>query len=154
MVTASDIMTSPVFSIPPESTVEDAVALMLKRRVSGLPVVDADDNLVGVVTEYDLLRLTYDLETCQDAVAKYMTTRLYTVEADTSLIDITDVFLANRIRRLLVVDGQKVLGLISRRDVIQIIHDVRERIAGYRSVAETGSSALSSVPTRQVEAVG
>jgi CBS domain-containing protein len=51
-----DIMTSPVVSIEPESAVLEAVRIMLQRHISGLPVVDKEGRLVGIVTEGDFLR--------------------------------------------------------------------------------------------------
>ena len=53
---ADDIMTSPVISVGPDATIAEAVALMLKSHISGLPVVDADRRLVGMLSEGDLLR--------------------------------------------------------------------------------------------------
>ena len=51
-----DVMTSPVISIAPDSTVLEAVRIMLLRRISGLPVIDKSGSLVGIVTEGDFLR--------------------------------------------------------------------------------------------------
>ena len=53
---AADVMTSPVISIGPETPVLQAVSIMLQRRISGLPVIDKDRHLVGMVTEGDFLR--------------------------------------------------------------------------------------------------
>ena len=53
---AKDIMTSPVVSVEPDATVLQAVRIMLQRRMSGLPVVDREGRLIGIVTEGDLLR--------------------------------------------------------------------------------------------------
>jgi CBS domain-containing protein len=53
---AKDVMTSPVVSVEPDATVLQAVRIMLQRRISGLPVIDKDGHLVGIVTEGDLLR--------------------------------------------------------------------------------------------------
>ena len=53
---ARDIMTAPVISVGPGATIADAIALMLKHHISGLPVVDADRRLVGMLSEGDLLR--------------------------------------------------------------------------------------------------
>src|SRR5262249_50160809 len=53
---AKDIMTSPVLSVSPESPILEAIRIMLQRRISGLPVIDKDEHLVGMLTEGDLLR--------------------------------------------------------------------------------------------------
>ena len=56
MMKAKDVMTSPVVSVEQDSTVLQAVRIMLQRRVSGLPVVDREGKLIGIVTEGDFLR--------------------------------------------------------------------------------------------------
>jgi CBS domain-containing protein len=55
---AADVMTPEPVSIPPDASINDAIQLMLERKFSGLPVVDARGSLVGIVTEGDLLRRT------------------------------------------------------------------------------------------------
>jgi CBS-domain-containing membrane protein len=55
-VKAQDVMTSPVISIEPDATILQAITIMLQRRVSGLPVIDKEGRLVGMLTEGDLLR--------------------------------------------------------------------------------------------------
>jgi len=56
MKTASDIMTTPVISVGPETSIEQAANLMLEHRISGLPVIDDQEGLIGIVTEADMLR--------------------------------------------------------------------------------------------------
>lgn len=145
MLKARDVMTEAVVAVSPQTTVEQAVSLLLRHHISGLPVVEYDNRLVGVITEFDLLRLLYDIETTGQVVEHFMTTDVLTVGPDDNLIEVADLFLANPIRRLPVVVDGKVVGLISRRDLIRFIRDTRQRIAdGLPAYREALAAGLAS----------
>ena len=127
MLKAKVIMTETVVSVSPEATVEDAVGLLLRHHISGLPVIDDQRRLVGIISEFDLLRLLSDIETTGQYVRQYMTTEVQTVAPNDSLIDVADLFLSNPIRRLPVVENGQVVGIISRRDLIRFIRDAPAR---------------------------
>jgi CBS domain-containing protein len=85
-------MTSNVITIGPDATVDDACAMLLRHHVSGLPVVDADDNLVGIVSERDLLELFSDTNCESHPISDYMQRRVLTVAEDDHLTDVVDLF--------------------------------------------------------------
>jgi len=126
---AKDIMSSPVITVRPETTVDDALGLMLQHHVSGLPVVDAENRIVGIISQFDLLKPLYDqLQLTSTSVTKYMSTKVHTVKDDDFLIDVAEVFISFPIRRVPVVRDGKLVGVISRRDIVRYIRDVRRQV--------------------------
>ncbi len=127
---AKEIMTSPVVTVRPDTTVEDALELMLHRHVSGLPVVDDENRVVGIISQLDLFKPLYDsLQLNKTSVTKYMSTRVVSVKADDLLIDVAETFMSNPIRRVPVVDAENRLqGIISRRDIVRYIRDIRQQV--------------------------
>ncbi len=128
MPTAKEIMTSDIVTIEPGRTIGDAVEVLLQNRISGLPVTEADGTLVGIISEFALLSITYDSETRHDRVSDHMTTQVISVEEDASLTKIADTFILQRVRRLPVVHDGKLAGMISRRDVLRAAHDAGHAI--------------------------
>ncbi len=122
MICAKEIMTSDVATVTSMCRLCDAVEVMLERRVSGLPVVDEEQRLVGIITEFALLVLTYDKSAGEDAVVEHMTRAVTSVEEDALLSDVADIFILNRFRRLPVTRGGKLVGIISRRDLMRAAH--------------------------------
>jgi CBS domain-containing protein len=107
------IMTRNVLTAKAETPVVDIVRLMAKNRITGLPVVDADGHLIGVVSESDIIGKA------GDTVADIMTNGSWTVNEDTTLGEAAEVMLRRRIRRLPVVRGDnELIGLLSRSDLI------------------------------------
>ena len=107
------IMTRNVISARAETSVGDVVQLMANHRITGLPVVDEDNRLIGVVSESDIIGKA------GDSVAEIMTNGSFTVSADTPLGDAAEILLRRRIRRLPVVDTEnRLIGLLSRSDLI------------------------------------
>ncbi len=129
MFRARDVMTTTLVSVRPQTTVEQACELMLRHHVSGMPVVDENGVLAGVVSEFDLLKLIYNPETEKNRVADYMTVGVVSVSPTDSVIDVADLFLERSLRRLPVVEDGKLLGMISRRDLIRFVLTLRHRMA-------------------------
>lgn len=121
-IVAKDFMVSRLFTLSPDRDVFEAVRLLLKHRISGAPVVDAEGRLLGVFSErcslHVLLDAAYDsLPTTR--VGAFMDTEPRTVKPETDLLSIAQVFLLTSARRLPVVDDEGILlGQISRRDVL------------------------------------
>lgn len=137
----ADLMTSNVVSVLPETTLADAARIMLARHVSGLPVVDRSEKLVGMVTEGDLLRRT-ELGTegeepswlkaflmpsslAQDYVhshgrhvSEVMSTHPLSVSPDAPIREATELMRRKHIKRLPVLHEGKLVGVISRADLL------------------------------------
>jgi CBS domain-containing protein len=106
----------------PEQRVREVAAMLLKHKISGAPVVDAEGTLVGVISEKDcikaLLRAVHH-RVPFSVVSDVMTTELITITEDTHIMTMADLFARHAIRRLPVVSGDKLVGQVSRRDVLR-----------------------------------
>ncbi len=138
---AADIMTRRVFTISPEHSVRHAARLMLDNRISGLPVCDDEGNLVGILSQGDLLRRSelgsaalkgtkgnhaqQDPETYIKAhswrVGDVMTTGAVTVNADASVDQIAMLMQTRSIKRIPVVQQSRLVGIVSRRDILEAV---------------------------------
>lgn len=108
-------MTTNVISVHDASTVEDAARLLAHHRISGLPVVDDGGALIGLVTELDLI------SKAGTSVADIMTRGVVSVSADTEVEEVTHLLTNKRIRRVPVLDGNKLVGILSRSDLVRQI---------------------------------
>ncbi len=129
MITAREIMIEDVVTINPESSLDEAIELMLLQEISGLPVTDNEGHLVGIVTEFALLAIVYDEEIRQETVSKHMTTEVLTIEADDPIRKIADMCIVHRVRRVPVMDNGRIVGLISRRDVLKALYEAKAPVS-------------------------
>ena len=148
---AHQIMTRPVFTILPDATIVEAANLMLQRHISGLPVVDASGKLVGIVSEGDFIRrseigtqrrrsrfLKLILGPGQAAtdfvhehgckIAEIMTEEPVTISEDTPLADIVALMEKNKLKRLPVVKGEQVVGIVTRANLLQAVASLARQI--------------------------
>ena len=125
MLNAEQIMTSNVVTIRPEALVKDAIELLLNCRISGLPVVDEAGTLVGMITEYALLAMAYDSQVTDQTVAEHMTRDVISVECDTPANGVADQFIVLRVRRLAVTHKGRLVGLVSRVDVLRALYEAK-----------------------------
>lgn len=122
MITASEIMSKNVTTIGPDSSISAAMDLLLEKGVSGLPVVDGEGHLVGILTEFALLAIAYDAKVCSDTVLDHMTTDVLTVDAHEPVHKVADLCIVHRVRRVPVMENGRLVGLIARRDVLKALH--------------------------------
>src|SRR5262249_33868936 len=138
---AKDAMTSPAITVTPETHCKDAAALLVRHRISALPVVDTSGRLVGLVSEADLL----PLETSPDPrsqgtplpprtmpvprrVDEVMTPEVYTVDEDTDLGVVAQRMLEANVKRFPVLRGDRVVGVVSRHDLVKVIARTDEEV--------------------------
>jgi len=121
MLTASDIMTSEIVFVHIETSIEEAISLLLDRQISGVPVVDDDGRLVGMITEFALLATAYDRDVKTQTVGQHMTRDLITAEVNDPISRIADLCIVHRVRRVPVMQDGRLVGLISRRDVLRAL---------------------------------
>jgi CBS domain-containing protein len=121
MLTAGAIMTPNLVTVRPEVSIEDAIELLLREQISGLPVVDDDDRLVGVITEFALLAVAYDRRVKNHTVNQHMTRELITVDVDDPISRVADLCIVHRVRRVPVLQGGRLVGVIARRDVLRAL---------------------------------
>lgn len=137
---ATDIMAAGVASVSGDASMRHAIEIMLDRGISGLPVVDGEGNLVGIVTEGDLMTRqeigqalmaapqspVTDVATLEKylkahswRVGDVMTREVLTVSPQASVGQIADIFLSAGFKRVPVVTDGKLLGIVSRRDLLR-----------------------------------
>ena len=126
MFNAKDIMNADIVTVSPDDTVDRAISLMLQYRITGLIVVDGDRHPVGIVSDYDLLDMVFDCHTEENAVSRYMTRDVQAVDENAGWTDVADVLRTHRIRRLPVTRDGRLVGIITRHDLMRSIHGIRK----------------------------
>ncbi len=127
MYQVKDIMTNRVIGIGPDATIDDAVSLLLDHRVSGLPVVDDEGRLLGVISEIDIIDLVYKADIGASSVRDYMTRDVVTIDAQSSLDDAASIFCETAVRRIPVIQEGRLVGVLSRRDLLFFVRVVRKQ---------------------------
>jgi len=112
-------MVSPAITVTPNETVEQVAHKFLDHHISGMPVVDPDGKLLGLVTECALLDMVNDPTLSQSVVAEYMTRNVVSVDADQTISEAVSQIIDHDIRRLPVTSDGHVVGIISRREIIR-----------------------------------
>lgn len=131
--TAREIMVKKIVTLRPEMPGPDAAEILIKNRISGAPVVDANQKLLGLLSEFDCLRAVasaeyqQDLHDAAETVGDLMTTACHTVGPDLDLFGIAHTFVRLGVRRLPVVLNGRLLGQVSRRDALAAALDLRRR---------------------------
>ena len=122
MIAPKDIMTKDVITVKTDTPIYEAMELVAKYDISGLPVVNDDMTLVGVLSEKDVINLLYVSEQREEkTVRDFMTQPALYFEEDESLLDVCDFLRKNVFRRVPITSKGKVVGVISIRDVIAYI---------------------------------
>ncbi len=128
MFKAMDIATKMVVTTKPETPIYDAIRLLANRNISQLPVLDADLNLVGVLSERDVLELLYETrDQTHQTVADYMDTNISSLDVSANLIDLCDSLVSGNLRSIPITKEGKLSGIASRADVIQGILRVKNQ---------------------------
>jgi CBS domain-containing protein len=141
---AHDVMTWGVVSVDPDTTIMRAASLMLQHKISGLPVVDAKREIVGIVTEGDFLRrheigtqrrrprwleflvgpgrlASEYVHACGRKVGEIMTPNPHTITPDTDLDEVVRLMERHRVKRLPVLDEGKLVGIVSRANLLHAL---------------------------------
>ena len=147
MLTAKDIMSKDVVTVTPDTSIEELASLLVSNEISGVPVVDANGSLAGIVTENDLISRNKRLHiptvvSFLDAaiylesskkfaeevkrvtatkVADIMVKKVVTIAEDTSLTDIATIMSEKKVHILPVVKAGKVVGIVGKRDVVKAV---------------------------------
>ncbi len=121
---ARDFMMPQLVTLTTDMELLDAIQLFVEKQISGAPVLDAQGNLVGILTERDCLAQTVVATYHGEAggrVAEVMSADVRTVDADASLMDIAESFVNSKYRRYPVLENNRLVGIISRRDVLRAV---------------------------------
>ncbi len=131
MYQVKDTMRTPVISTRPDASIEEAIRLLLDNELSGLPVIDADGKLCGIISEYQLLEVVYDPDLKSAPVKEFMTKDVLTVDETALLATVANLFIMHRIRRVPVIREGRVVGIVSRRDLLRYIVETGSKIDNF-----------------------
>jgi len=119
-----DHMDTEVHCLAPETSILDAVDFLLEHRVTGAPVIDANGRLVGMLSERDCLKLLakgIDFSVPRGTVADFMTSEITAIPPDMDIYYAAGMFLGSTVRRFPVVEDGKLVGAITRFDILRVI---------------------------------
>lgn len=120
----ADIMAIELVTFSPDTFIHKAILVLLDRRLSGAPVIDETGRLVGVLSKKDCLKVALSSSYHQDwggTVQEYMSTDVTTLDADIELVSAAEFFLESSYRRFPVMRDGRLVGQISRTDVLRAL---------------------------------
>lgn len=131
MLKARDIMSTDVFSVKKDTPIFEAIMLLVERDISGLPVVEDDMTLVGILSEKDVVDLFYESEKAENkTVNDYMTDPAVYFEENSDLCNVCDFLIKNIFRRVPITSDGKLVGIISVKDVLNSVLQLRQEKVG------------------------
>ena len=135
---AREIMMTKLVTLRPQMSVAEAIRLLLRHTISGAPVVGEDGELLGMFSEFDCLRALaneeFHLERDESRlVGDLMTRDGHTIPPELDLFRIAQAFVELRVRRLPVMEEGRLIGQLSRRDVLRALNKMGANQAGQRS---------------------
>jgi len=119
-----DFMARDMLTISPDTDIMRAIVMLTENDISGMPVVDDQGLLVGILTERDIIISALNAgyhDEAGGAVKNFMSTPVQTVAPEDSLLDVAEFFATSPMRRCPVVEEGRLVGLISRRDVLKAL---------------------------------
>ena len=112
---AKDIMTRDIIMVKPQMTVKQLAMLLIKNQISGAPVAAEDGKIIGIVSEADILAKK------ARQVKGIMSTKVVSVNEETPVEEIAQLMAMHKIKRLPVMKGNKIVGIVSRADIVSAI---------------------------------
>lgn len=125
--TIHKFMATNLITFSPDTPIETAIESFLTHKISGAPVVDVKGKLVGILSEKDCMKTLFEASYYNNLggyVKEYMSTEVTTVDVNDTLSNVADSFMKSRFRRFPILEGDKLVGQISRRDVLRAIHQL------------------------------
>ena len=122
-----DYMSGKLVTFSPEADVLDAIHELVQKRISGAPVVDDHGSLVGMLSEFDCMKVVLTAGYHGEPggpVRELMVTDVKTVESDMSIFDLAELFMESRLRRFPVTKDNRLVGQISRRDALRALGEI------------------------------
>jgi len=129
--TAFDYMTSKVITFKADQGIIEVIETITKRKISGAPVINDNGEIIGIITEKDCLRLIYDekyhnLPPNKGNIINYMSKKVVTVDYKTRIDELANMFMNSNFRRYPVLKDGKMVGIISRRDVLKACRKIKK----------------------------
>ena len=127
MFKAKDIMKGDVITVKEQTPIYEAIRILVEGNVTGLPVVNDEMNIVGIMTEKDVLALLYNIEDRMGKVEDFMTKEVVCFDEEDSLIGIAECLIKGNFRRVPITSQGTLVGVISRKDIIAYILKLRHK---------------------------
>jgi CBS domain-containing protein len=127
MFKARDIMKTEVVTVKRQVPIYEAIRLLVETNVTGLPVINEDMTIAGILSEKDVLALLYNIEDREGRVEDFMTKGVVSFNQDDSLVDIAECLIENSFRRVPITSQGKLVGIISRKDIVAYILKLRHK---------------------------
>ncbi len=127
MLRARDVMSTNVISVKKDDSIFEAVKLLVENNISGLPVVEDDMTLTGILSEKDVVDLFYEGERAENkTVSDYMTYPAVYFEDNNALLNVCNFLVKNIFRRVPVTSEGKLVGIISIQDILNSVLRLRQ----------------------------
>jgi CBS domain-containing protein len=114
-------MTTNIIATKKNIHLTEVMALLLRNHISGLPVEDDEGNLIGIISEIDLVNSVFSGNADGTTAEEVMSKAVFSFSPETELAELVQVFSSKRLRRVPIVDKGKVVGIVSRRDILREI---------------------------------
>ena len=127
--TVKDFMVTKLITFLPKTPIEVAVSTFLKNKISGAPVINEKNELIGVISENDYMRTLMEYSYHNDLgglVEDYMSKKIQKINIYDTISEVTDKFIKSRCRRFPVIDGNRLVGQINRRDILRAIFQLSQ----------------------------
>ena len=121
MYQVQHVMTKGVVAVHPETSIDEAISIILDHQISGLPVVDQDGQVLGVISEVDIIELVYQSDIASSTVGDHMTREIKTLDVESSLDDAAGLLSQRTLRRIPITEQGRLAGIVSRRDLIRFL---------------------------------
>ncbi|EDN68667.1 acetoin utilization protein AcuB [Beggiatoa sp. PS] len=155
MMTVKELMSRELYTLKPDDTVHEARQLMLSQQIRHIPVIDEQEQLIGLLSQRDVLAASIstlaDLETQEREelesgipINKIMTTNVVIAEEDTSLLNATQFMLSQKQGCLPVLRGKQLIGILTETDFVKLAHHLMKKMAEYETQPNTSQSNASN----------
>ncbi|GAA4269145.1 CBS domain-containing protein [Hyunsoonleella aestuarii] len=120
----SDYMTTTLITFTPDQTIESVMQKLIKNRISGGPVVNEKNELIGIISEGDCIKQIsesryYNMPMQDKTIEKHMATNVETIDGNMNIFDAASKFIQAKRRRFPIVENGKLVGQISQKDVLK-----------------------------------
>ena len=138
MISLGKIMTRDVVTVRTTTVIYDAIRMMADGNITGLPVVDEDDKLMGIITAKDVMRHLLNTRGTEGEVQDCITTDVISFNENDDLLDVINTLVENKFRKVPIESEGKLVGIISRRDIISYIFSLELKDRGELTKAIRG----------------
>lgn len=128
MIKAKDIMTKNVVTVGPDAALTETTEILVRNEISGLPVIDGGGNMIGIITEKDILNSAFRGNLYDKKVKDVMSQNVISFSPEVGIEKIALSFGNKPFRRVPIIENNRVVGIISRRDIIRVVLQLNNKI--------------------------